>query len=141
VRSAASFEFDAAGISWGSLWTWVGMNVNRKAVAARNGNNKPRRGDSTTSVPCVGAFGGLLGLARGLPSYWRRARCSCCQQRIGGVISTPGVSRSSGRPRSGLSHLTKFSSYHLWITSFLVLARIVSTSRFRVKKKMKQKHK
>jgi hypothetical protein len=28
----------------------------------------------------------------------------------------------------------------LWITSFLVLARIVSTSGFRVKKKMKQKH-
>jgi hypothetical protein len=28
----------------------------------------------------------------------------------------------------------------LWITSFLVLARIVSTSRFRVKKKMKREH-
>jgi hypothetical protein len=52
-----------------------------------------------------------------------------------------GVSAAmSGRPRSGLSHLTKFLSYHLWITSFLVLARIVSTRRFRVKKKVQREH-
>src|SRR5436190_13398159 len=48
-------------------------------------NNKPRRGDSTVSVPCVGACGGLLGLARGHPQYCDERAAPAFSNAVSGV--------------------------------------------------------
>ena len=72
------------------------MNVNQKAEAFAGAerwppkrtpfkNNKPRRGDSTVSVPCVGACGGLLGLARGHPQYCDERAAPAFSNAVSGV--------------------------------------------------------
>jgi hypothetical protein len=49
--------------------SWTAKDYRRSEIPSKN--NKPRRGNSTLSVPCVGACGGLLGLARGLSAKLR----------------------------------------------------------------------
>src|SRR5258706_16421159 len=56
-------------------------------------NNKPRRGDSTVSVPCVGACGGLLGLARGHPQYCDERAAPAFSNAFSGVPLRQMLSR------------------------------------------------
>ena len=59
-------------------------NVGRRRKRLQK-NNKPRRGDSTVSVPCVGACGGLLGLARGHPQYCDERAAPAFSNAVSGV--------------------------------------------------------
>jgi len=82
---------------------------------AGSDENKPRRGCSMAL--CVGACGGLLGLACGHPFGLMIERLPLLRSATRGCEP-----RAAGR--SGLSHLTWSKTYHnVWTTSFPVLDR------------------
>lgn len=76
-------------------------------------NNKPRRGWPLRR-PASGLVGGLLGLARGLSAINLNERAAPAISNIA-QVRYPKAHLSAapcGWPRSGLSHLTWFHTYH-----------------------------
>ena len=103
-------------------------------------NNKPRRGDSTVSVPCVGACGGLLGLARGLSAYCDERAAPAFSNAFSG-ITRQMLSRIKATEHAQASATSPSLSLIIALDHLLSGVRSHSSrSVFCVKKKVRPKH-
>ena len=111
-----------------------------KESARRSGNNKPRHGDSIISVPASG----LAVVCWDWPGAYPQTEKSAlfllsAAHRRSSLDAGVSAARAAGHAQASATSPSVVLII-LWITSFLVLARIVSTRRFRVKEKMKREH-
>ena len=99
------------------------LDRHRREVLAQKQQAPARRLE--VSVPCVGACGGLLGLALGLSAYCDERAAPAFSNAFSGV--TVYAKRSAAKQQTERAQASatspSLSLIMRWITSFLVLAR------------------